>query len=164
MRKWDADGIATEDDDVVLDYSAPAIEAERANGASKVEAIDQNSWGSRNKLGQFVLKDIGDEMDAILQSANAKKEESEASPGLVASGFGAIGGLFRNVIGGKTLTKEDLEKPLKGMEDHLLKKNVAREAAVRLCESVERDLVGMKTGSFTSESKSSNSTMQVRMY
>jgi signal recognition particle receptor subunit alpha len=164
MRKWDADGLATEDDDVVLDYSSPAIEAPGANGLPRVEAVDQNSWGSRNKQGQFVLKDIGDEMDAILQSANAKKEESETSSGLVSSGLGAIGGLFRNVLGGKTLTTEDLEKPLKGMEDHLLKKNVAREAAVRLCESVERDLVGMKTGSFTSESRPPNFPMQFRMY
>ena len=35
------------------------------------------------------------------------------------------------------------------MEDHLLNKNVAREAAVRLCESVERDLIGLKTSNFT---------------
>ena len=66
--------------------------------------------------------------------------------------MGAIGGLFRNVVGGKTLTKEALAKPLKEMEQHLLRKNVALEAAVRLCESVERDLVGMKTPSFTSQS------------
>ena len=53
-------------------------------------------------------------------------------------------------MGNKTLTKEDLEKPLKGIEDHLLKKNVALEAAVRLCQSVEHDLLGTKTGNFTS--------------
>ena len=40
---------------------------------------------------------------------------------------------------------------MRGMEEHLLKKNVAREAAVRLCEGVERELVGAKTGSFESE-------------
>jgi signal recognition particle GTPase len=62
----------------------------------------------------------------------------------------AIGGLFRNVVGGKTLTKEDLDKAMKGMEDHLLRKNVAREAAIRLCEGVERELIGVKTGNFES--------------
>jgi signal recognition particle receptor subunit alpha len=41
---------------------------------------------------------------------------------------------------------------MKGMEEHLLKKNVAREAAVRLCEGVEKELVGVKTGSFESAS------------
>ncbi|KAG8528751.1 uncharacterized protein KY384_006438 [Bacidia gigantensis] len=49
---------------------------------------------------------------------------------------------------GKVLTKADLEKPMRGMEEHLLKKNVAREAAVRLCESVERELIGVRTGNF----------------
>jgi signal recognition particle receptor subunit alpha len=95
-------------------------------------------------------KDIDDEMDAILASAKSKKESSEPS-GIVGSSLGAVSGLFRNIVGGKTLTKEDLAKPIKGIEEHLLKKNVAREAAVRLCDSVERDLIGMKTSSFTSE-------------
>jgi signal recognition particle receptor subunit alpha len=92
-------------------------------------------------------------MDAIISAQNAKKDKeasTAAATGLVGSSLGAIGGLFRNVVGGKTLTKEDLVKPIKGMEEHLLKKNVAREAVVRLCESVERDLVGMKTPNFTS--------------
>jgi signal recognition particle receptor subunit alpha len=48
------------------------------------------------------------------------------------------------------LTKADLDKAMKGMEYHLLKKNVAREAAVRLCEGVERELIGVKTGNFES--------------
>jgi signal recognition particle GTPase len=107
-------------------------------------------WGSRTAKGEYVLKDIGEEMDAILSADAAKKEASGAPAGLVGQGLGAIGGLFRNVVGGKTLTAEDLAKPLKGMEEHLLKKNVAREAAVRLCNSVEQDLLGMKTSSFTS--------------
>jgi signal recognition particle receptor subunit alpha len=91
-------------------------------------------------------------MDAIIQEQNAKKDKAAtaAAGGIVGSSIGAIGGYFRNVVGGKTLTKEDLQKPLKSMEEHLLRKNVAREAAVRLCESVERDLIGMKTPSFTS--------------
>lgn len=49
-----------------------------------------------------------------------------------------------------TLTKSDLDKPMKAMEEHLLSKNVAREAAVRLCEGVERELIGVKTASFES--------------
>ncbi|KAF2404326.1 P-loop containing nucleoside triphosphate hydrolase protein [Trichodelitschia bisporula] len=149
MRKWDAEGLADEDDGVNLDYSAPAAEGERP--VESLEGVDQGSWGTRTATGEFTLKDIGDEMDAILQSANAKDAKAaDGSSGLVGSSLGAIGGLFRNVVGGKKLTREDLNKSLKGMEEHLLKKNVAREAAVRLCDSVEQDLIGMKTGSFTS--------------
>lgn len=149
-RKWDEFGAADEEDDTVLDYSTHSVEAE-APAASNVEAVDSSSWGKRTGKGEFVLKDLDEEMNEIIAAANAKKESSQSAPsGLVGSGLGAIGGLFRNVVGGKTLTKDDLAKPLKGMEDHLLKKNVAREAAVRLCESVEQDLVGVKTSSFTS--------------
>jgi signal recognition particle receptor subunit alpha len=148
MRRWDADGNADEDDGTTLDYSAPASKSDRA--VANVESSDLESWGTRTAKGEYMLKDIGHEMDAILSSANSKSDGADATAGIVGSSLGAIGGLFRNVVGGKTLTKDDLVKPLKGMEDLLLKKNVAREAAVRLCDSVERDLIGMKTSSFTS--------------
>lgn len=148
-RVWTADGLADEDDGTTLDYSAPATETERA--ATTVDSTGQETWGTRTKTGQYMPKDIDEQMGAILASAKSGKEGGDTS-GIVGSSLGAVSGLFRNFVGGKTLTKEDLEKPMKGIEDHLLKKNVAREAAVRLCDSVERDLIGMKTSSFTSKS------------
>jgi signal recognition particle receptor subunit alpha len=155
-RKWDADGMADESDDVQLDYSIPNptsdSEAEAGGRPGAVEEVDASTWGSRTK-GKFVLRDLGDEVHSILADADAKKNAAArtgTSSGLVGSGLSAIGGLFRNVVGGKVLTKEDLDKAMKGMEEHLLKKNVAREAAVRLCEGVEQELVGVKTGSFES--------------
>jgi signal recognition particle receptor subunit alpha len=154
-RKWDADGLADEDSDTQLDYSASTVstphEQTALDRSGAVERVDQSSWGSKTGKGQFVLKDLDDQVNSILASADAKKGDSAAATGFVGSSLSAIGGLFRNVVGGKTLTKEDLEKAMKGMEDHLLKKNVAREAAVRLCEGVERELIGVKTGSFESK-------------
>lgn len=151
-RIWGEFG-AEEEDDSVLDYSQSDIRD--ANSTSEAMAeIRPETWGRKTNKGEFVLKDLDDEMDAIIAEQNAKKAKettSSLSSGLVGTSLGAIGGLFRNVVGGKTLTTEDLAKPLKGMEEHLLRKNVAREAAVRLCDSVERDLVGMKTPSFTSQ-------------
>lgn len=153
MRRWDADGPADEGDEVPLDYSANKnidgnVDSETRLGT--IEAIAQESWGSRTGKGEFILRDLDDEVHSILQGADAKQTKKSGSTGVVGSSLGAIGGLFRNVIGGKVLTKEDLEKSMKGMEEHLLKKNVAREAAVRLCEGVERELIGVKTGSFES--------------
>lgn len=152
MRKWGADGFEDAGDDGTLDFS----EQQSTDVAtSRMQAIDSTTWGTRTADGQFHLKDIGDEMDEILSAANQKKAAGEQqSTGLVSSGLGAIGGLFRNVVGGKVLTKADLDTPLRGMEDHLMKKNVAREAAVKLCDSIERDLVGVKTNNFTSKSPS----------
>jgi len=154
-RKWDADGLADEDSDTPLDYSAPANGATSGDDEAKdrsgaVEEVDSKSWGSKTG-GRFVLKDLDDQVQSILASADAKKSDTAAVPsGIVGSSLSAIGGLFRNVVGGKTLTKEDLDKAMKGMEDHLLRKNVAREAAIRLCEGVERELIGVKTGNFES--------------
>jgi signal recognition particle receptor subunit alpha len=157
-RRWDADGFADEDDDVQLDYSVTQntltsdSEVEGAGRSTAIEGIDSTSWGTTTSKGQFVLRDLGDEVHSILKSAEAKNAASGATPrgGFVGSGLSTIGGLFRNVVGGKTMTKEELDKAMKGMEDHLLKKNVAREAAIRLCEGVEKELLGVKTGSFES--------------
>ena len=153
-RVWGEFG-AEEKDDSVLDYSTTDIRGESSAGEA-MEEIKQETWGRKTNKGEFVLRDLDDEMDAIIAEQNAKKAKDTpaADTGLVGSSLGAIGGLFRNVVGGKTLTKEDLAKPLKGMEEHLLRKNVALEAAVRLCSSVEQDLIGMKTPNFTSTSPS----------
>ena len=146
--------MAGEDDGVVLDYSAASSDETRnldANAGTGVDALSAESFGTRTGKGQFVLKDLDNEVHSILQGANDKKAQSSSpGTGVVGSSLGAISGLFRNLIGGKVLTKEDLDKSMKGMEEHLLKKNVAREAAVRLCEGVERELIGVKTGSFES--------------
>ncbi|CAK7239127.1 MAG: hypothetical protein STHCBS139747_000552 [Sporothrix thermara] len=167
-RKWGVDGQAEEDDDIQLDYSIIDLPKDGKDGADAgaaasrpaLEQVDASTWGKTAKGGKFVLKDLDDEVHSILASADASSASAKASAkaaaaaagsgGLLGSGLNTIGGLFRNVVGGKTLTKEDLDKAMKGMEEHLLRKNVAREAAVRLCESVEAALLGTKTGSFES--------------
>lgn len=168
-RKWNAEGQADEDSDTPLDYSEPANsggspQADSPSGA--VNGVHQESWGTKTGKGQFVLKDLEHEVNSILSSADAKKSSpagQSGDKGIVGSSISAIGGLFRNVVGGKVLTKEDLDKAMKGMEDHLLKKNVAREAAIRLCEGVERELIGVKTATFESISMKIHSAMEVSL-
>lgn len=152
LRKWDADGNADEDDgSTVLDYSAPGAstdeEAGRGrNGQRKVDYIDQKEWGTKTSKGEFVLKDLDMEVNAILKEAEEKDRAKNAATN---TGYGAFG-FFRNIVGGKTLTKADLEKAMAAMQEHLSKKNVAREAAIQVTESVEKSLIGQKTGSFQS--------------
>jgi hypothetical protein len=152
--------MADEDDDAILDYSAvsPGNDGQQLGDSalSNIGDVNPESFGMRTGKGQFILKDLDDEVRSILKDAQSKDgETSKPSSGLVGSSFSTITGLFRNVVGGKVLTQEDLDKAMKGMEEHLIKKNVAREAAVRLCEGVQRELVGVKTGNF--ESKTSPS-------
>ena len=163
MRRWDADGLMDEDDQVRLDYSVSAKadpEPDRAQlaqrGSGNNERVQQDGgWPKQTSTGEFVLRDLDDEVHSILSTADKSKVDGNASTGIVGSGLGTLGGLFRNVVGGKVLTKADLDKPIKGMEEHLLKKNVAREAAISICEGVEKSLIGVKTGSFQSGSKNS---------
>lgn len=174
-RKWDADGYADEDDGVQLDYSKANVTGDSdVDGSpvvarsSAIDPIDAASWGNTTK-GKFVLKDLGDEVHSMLANAEAQKAAASAEAaeskqtGLLGTGVSAISGLFRNVVGGRTLTKEDLDKAMKGMEEHLLKKNVAREAAVRLCEGVEKELLGVKTGNFESIQTRIQSAMEASL-
>jgi signal recognition particle receptor subunit alpha len=151
-RVWGPDGLADEDDGRILDYSSTNDQLDRSRGAQSPppEAIEQESWGSKNKKGQFVLKDLDDEVDSILKDGSKDRANGVNGSGSSTSRLGAISGYFRNIVGGKTMTKQDLDKPLKAMEEHLINKNVARDAAIRLCEGVESEMVGKKTAAFES--------------
>lgn len=171
-RKWDADGFADEEDDTLqLDYSATQntltsdSEAEATARSTAIEGVDSSTWGTTTSKGQFVLKDLGDEVHSILKAAEQKNTASDAGTtgSLVGLGLNTISSLFRNVVGGKTLTKADLEKTMAGMEDHLLRKNVAREAALRLCAGVEKELIGVKTDSFESIDKRITRAMEASL-
>ncbi|EPS36947.1 hypothetical protein H072_9491 [Dactylellina haptotyla CBS 200.50] len=159
MRVWAEDGIAgVAGEEQKLDYSgAGGISTDEEHEESmrpRAEAIDQSTWGTTTSQGDFLLKDLDYEIDDILKKANAKETKEEANktgPSGLASGLAAGAmGYFRNFVGGKTLTKEDTEKAIAGIMTHLLEKNVAREAAVQICESVQTSLTGQKTGSFQS--------------
>ncbi|GAO15055.1 uncharacterized protein UV8b_02341 [Ustilaginoidea virens] len=156
-RTWNDDGTAGEDEpNLRLDYSNQTESASDAKPETgRTGVVPTAAWGSTTK-GKFVLKDLGDEVHDMLASVEADKEAAAAAAaakagtrtGILGTSVNVISGMFRNVVGGKTLTKEDLEDAMKGMEEHLLRKNVAREAAVRLCQGVQKELVGVKTGSF----------------
>lgn len=152
-RKWDVDGVAGEEDDsdVQLDYSAPAPEAgSTVARSSALHEVDASTWGTRTKKGQFVLRDLDAEVESMLASTKESGKPTEGKPGLLGSGVGFITDRLKKVLGGKVLTKEDLQSAMAGMEEHLIKKNVAREAAVRLCDGIREELIGVRTGNFES--------------
>ena len=51
--------------------------------------------------------------------------------------------------GNKELTSEDIASTLDKMQHHLLEKNVALQATEYICRRVEQQLLGKKTGAFT---------------
>ena len=58
-----------------------------------------------------------------------------------------VTGLFQQLTGNKVLQDSDLDAPLKTMEELLTSKNVAREVAANLCETVKVSLRGKRLNS-----------------
>lgn len=60
----------------------------------------------------------------------------------------ALTGLFKSIIGEKTLTEEVVKPVLEAFELHLINKNVAAHIAKDLTQAVGKKLVGTKCGNF----------------
>ncbi|KAK9368893.1 SRP54-type protein [Lipomyces kononenkoae] len=165
LRKWDTDGSARDisDEEGPLDFSAGDANGDvTAMGKDSDNPLldDENveSWGSKTKSGDFILKDLSSEINSILATTDSSKtpESMSGATAALASGFG----FFRNILGNKVLSEEDLDKALAGMKDHLMKKNVAPEVAQHLCDVVSKSLVGRKTGSWTPIEKTVRAAME----
>lgn len=180
MRKW-GNSSASASEMAALDFSAPpplstdGVDGE--DGGPPVDTstlIDRGALGSRDlRSGLYDVADLNagppsdddedDEEDSedelisrtLAQAALTTKNRLSAEPSsstVTAPTSGMLSGLFARLKGGKALERADLAPVLEGMERHLMSKNVAREIAEKLCESVGAALVGKKLGSFGSES------------
>jgi signal recognition particle receptor subunit alpha len=112
--------------------------------------VDEASLGIRNKDGLYEVRDLefanaetADDAIARALSASPDKEDKPAQGSL-----GALGSLFARFTGSKVLSEDDLNPVLEGMKQHLMKKNVAKEIAEKVCEGVGKSLVGKKVGGF----------------
>lgn len=58
---------------------------------------------------------------------------------------------FKNLVGSKKLTANDVAPVLDKMREHLIAKNVAADIADKLCQSVASKLEGKVIGTFSGE-------------
>ena len=154
-RKW-GDEPLSESDMAVLDFSTDkldALDTPRPTDANIQSLVDKNSLGTRDKDGLYEIKDwefskAGDNdfLSKVLQESQGTAKENTAGS------LGALGSIFARLTGTKTLSEGDIKPVLQGMEQHLMKKNVAKEIAEKICEGVGEGLVGKKVGSFQSKS------------
>ena len=130
-----------------LDYSG-AGQATDASSLDISALVDSASLGTRTRDGMYEVKDweFARDADAAIASALGSKDSDKGSS------LGALGSLFARFTGGKVLTAADLQPVLEAMKQHLMKKNVAREIADKVCEGVGESLVGKKVGGFQSRS------------
>ncbi|KIY66116.1 signal recognition particle binding protein [Cylindrobasidium torrendii FP15055 ss-10] len=149
-RKW-GDEVPTDQDMDTLDYSMDkpddasfraqdldALVDKSALGTTKDGMYSVADWEPKRRADQEEDERIQD----ILQNAKNRKEEKETSS---SSTFGS---LFARLTGSKTFTEADLQPVLEAMKQLLMKKNVAKDIADKVCQGVGENLLGAKAGSF----------------
>nr|CAG8473768.1 1903_t:CDS:10 [Entrophospora candida] len=146
IRVWD-DKITKEQMES-LDYSAEQNSDVDSTVVSK-QFVDENELGRHFNDGHYEVKDLGgnesegdeDEEEEEMNDKISNDNQNKAS---------SIFSFFKNITGQKTITEQDLAPALAIMKDHLIKKNVAADIAIHLCESVAKKIVGQKTTTFKS--------------
>lgn len=141
MRKW-GDEVPTDGDMAELDYSTPTdgIGSASAVRDNIEQLVDNHSLGSRKSDGTYNVRDWEFSGNSLNQSNNSDQTTK--------SSLGAIGSMFARFTGGKTLAASDVEPILVNMKELLMKKNVAKEIADKICDGVARTLVGKKVAGF----------------
>lgn len=136
MRRWDDNG-AADYDDTPLDFSSETNKSGAvSNDAELVTDADSQTWTHTNS-GDVVPGYLEDELHDILNEDDNTNTQGKPSSGFLSQWLGGKKG---------TLTADDLAKAHEKMVSHLMKKNVAREAAEHLWTGVEKSLVGTKSG------------------
>lgn len=142
MRKWTENGLAEEVDEEsneALDFSSN--KPSKAKSQENEAEIDMSSYGKENTQGNFLVSSLDDD---VLDDDSDDSDAQPASTSRLSFGF------LSNIMGGKTLTPEELTKTLEATRTHLIEKNVAPEVADGLCETVKTTLRGSKTKNWTS--------------
>lgn len=138
----------------LLDYSYDSSVSEDPASSLDLSAlVDNGSLGTRTQDGLYEVKDWefasrGDKNADDVIAQVLKKGGQEAKP--VSGSLGALSSIFSRLTGSKVLTEDDLKPVLEAMKQHLMKKNVAKEIADKVCEDVGQSLVGKKVGGFQS--------------
>ncbi|KAM7540576.1 hypothetical protein Aperf_G00000020670 [Anoplocephala perfoliata] len=165
-RRWNDEAVGEEA--AALDYSS-------GTGANSAVSIPNNT---ANKVASQELKLSAHEAEHLaklrgtlqegfdeLEVSSDEEDESsldneddisdpqveigDAPKSTKSNGF--MSGLLQNLkstASGRVLTREDIQKPLEQLRDHLVNKNVAFEIANRLCDGVAERLVGIQLGRF----------------
>lgn len=162
MRKWDGSRSVSAQQVAALDFSG-ATEKSGDNGADLDSWIDEKSMGKKRSDGVYEIADVlEEEEDEEDEDEDEEDEDKDEDAGFsstaksagflsrIGSASSSGASFFSRLTGAKTLTKEDLAPALSAMASHLQSKNVAADVAQRLCDSVERNLVGKNLGSFGS--------------
>ncbi|CCE63236.1 hypothetical protein TPHA_0E01410 [Tetrapisispora phaffii CBS 4417] len=156
-RKWGRGGNMEDGSNIdasTLDFSehgTPDINDEQYENISQ----NKDDLGKRTEKGDFLVKEIDELLASQKELSNQKNTEGKPK-GFMGSAYSY---LQKNVIGNKTITKDDLNIILEELKQQLISKNVAPEAADFLAQQVSRDLLGSKTSNWTSVQSAANDSL-----
>ncbi|OXG74702.1 signal recognition particle receptor subunit alpha [Cryptococcus neoformans var. grubii Br795] len=161
MRRW-GDSPVTADDMAALDYSTPAPDSSANDTVSvdKESLVSSEALGTRNETGAYQVADWDFRRAPVTSQENLPSEEEIIARGTSrlslnratddGSSQSSWTSMFSRLTGSKILTRNDLAPVLVEMEKHLMSKNVAKDIAEKLCDSVGAALVGKKLGGLSS--------------
>ncbi|XP_052060256.1 signal recognition particle receptor subunit alpha-like [Mytilus californianus] len=156
--KWEMGG--TNKDAVALDYSSLNGSGDATINGSMEEkhgtpSAEEQQWVGQMKGG---LRDL-DEEESEDEEEEEKGVQETVKSGKSKKGSGMFS-MFKNLVGSKTLTKEDLQPALEKMKEHIIGKNVAADISAKLCDSVAAKLEGKVLGTFSTTANTVKQTLQ----
>ncbi|PKK80295.1 hypothetical protein RhiirC2_859996 [Rhizophagus irregularis] len=158
MRVWDDKVSKAEMES--LDYSGDKGDSDKSSSVDPQNLVDQNQLGQFQD-GYYEVQDIGQDDD---EGEFEEDDYNETNDTSVENNSGSsILSFFKSITGQKEITEQDLVPVLAKMKEHLIKKNVAADIAAHLCDSVARNLVGQKTGSFKSIQSTVKQSMEMSL-
>lgn len=146
QRKW-GDGPVSESDMASLDFSDSVNLPDQDVTSYDLRAlVDQSSLGSRTEEGLYAVKDW--EFSASSGSEQLSAGGFQSVADAPSGSLDALGKLFSRLTGSRVISPQDLRPVLDGMKQHLMKKNVAKDIADKVCDAVGENLVGKKIHGF----------------
>ncbi|KAK4049048.1 hypothetical protein OIV83_004410 [Microbotryomycetes sp. JL201] len=149
--KW-ADSKVTAADMAAYDYSSDAPSSGAATPSKNL--VSSAALGKRSKSGLYEVADYA--------TANPDgDDDGDDIDGKPAQSTSALSSLFSKLsLTSKALTKSDLQPALEQMRQHLMSKNVARDIAEKVCDSVGKSLEGRKVSGFSAVKKEVRRAME----
>ncbi|CAG8460236.1 12935_t:CDS:10 [Ambispora leptoticha] len=159
MRKWDDQ--LTKEQEKSLNYSDEKGEGDGTLPVTQT-LVDKSQMGHRDRNGNYEVQDLGGNEDVDYEDEDEEFHTNGLSHKGKENGNGMFS-FFKSITGQKELGEKDLEPVLANMREHLIKKNVASDIASHLCDSVAKNLVGQKLGSFKSVQSTVKQSMEVAL-
>jgi len=98
--------------------------------------------------GQQVLRDYAPDKSMVGKMAGGIRALEVSDELKKSESSGRVMNLFKGLVGGKTLSLDDMTPSLEKLKDHLIGKNVASDVAGKICDSVGAKLNGKVLGTF----------------